>query len=60
VKVIVTLTVIIGLILTSIYIYLLRHWMAKHKGNMHIPLCSKKDPLDPLSCLLSSLYAHSY
>ncbi|XP_059437188.1 G-type lectin S-receptor-like serine/threonine-protein kinase At1g11330 [Corylus avellana] len=38
VKVIVTVTVIIGVIFSGICIYLLWRWMSKQKGKMHLPL----------------------
>jgi hypothetical protein len=47
VKVIITVTVIIGVIFIGICTYLLWSCMAKQKGNMHLP--------DPFSSLLSSL-----
>jgi hypothetical protein len=56
VKVIVIVTVIIGVIFIGICIYLLWRCMAKQKGNVHLPLCSKKDPPHPLYFLLFFLY----
>jgi hypothetical protein len=59
VKVIITITVIIGVVFTGICTYLLWHWMAKKKGNMQIPLYSRMEPPVPLYIFFSLLF-HYY
>ncbi|KAE8037846.1 hypothetical protein FH972_010401 [Carpinus fangiana] len=58
VKVIITVTVIIGVIFTGICTYLLWRWMAKQKGNMHIPLYCRMEPPVPLYIFFSLLFRY--